>query len=488
MKPGQILQNKYRIDEELTAKGGFGVVYLGTDLGSGTRVAVKEIKPRKDREKKDDEITLDPAGDWRKEKEAFLEEARLLELLRDVPQVVQLYSYSDEGDTAYIVMELLQGGTLRKKLAKEGKLPPEEAYRIIVELLMILEKVHRRYIIHRDIAPDNIYLLTSGRVKLFDFGVSVIYQKERRKKEWIAAKKKGYSPLEQLQKSSEQGPWTDVYAAAATYYEMLTGKKPPGADERKTKDELIPPTKAEAAISAEEERVILDALAVDANKRIRTAGEFLSRLQNAHGKKRKRKKGTGLVIAAAAALLLGGGFFFLTGAAEKRESLNNKQEYLNAGMAEEILEAEDTAKALSTETKKEYPEPSSADLAAVQSVTVPDVTGMDEDEASERLKQYELTYSKTAEVDRTVPQGLIIRQEPEAGTEAEPGTEVRIVISLGSPEEETTAPLVTLAPRETEAPTTAAPTRQNNNAAPPATQAPAAPIYAEPPTISENIG
>lgn len=479
MELGQILQEQYRIDAVLSEKGGFGIVYLGTDLQTSERVAVKEIKEREIKPVNAD-ATQDPAENkWEKKKERFLHEAQVLEKLKDIPQVVKVYSCRDEGSTAYIVMEYLDGKTLKDARPQGKKFPPEEAYGIIRELLSILIRVHGHGVLHRDIAPDNIFLLSSGKVKLFDFGFAQTYKAGEERKDWIGAIKRGYSSLEQMKSYRNQGPWSDVYSAAATYYEMLTGEKLPEADNRKKKDTIVGPVKAGAQISAEEEAVLLEALRVDAKERIQTADEFLLRLEKAHRKDRKKK--IRFALGAAALLLL-----CVTGAVfagimlRERKTENAK---LQTTLQEETAVREEAAPIRETEMSGEA-------LTAVPDgfVAVPDVVGMEEREAADLLGQQSLTYSKIAEPSLTVPKGKIIRQEPAAGTETEEDSEVQIVVSLGDSEEGTTAELVTLAPRTTQAPaTTAAPVRNNN--VPQATQAPqTAPNYAEPPTIGDNIG
>jgi len=459
MKPGQILQEKYQIESELSSKGGFGIVYVGKDLETGKTVAVKEIKAQQEKGSPDADATQNPAEEtWEKKKEAFLEEARILRLLDDIPQVVRVYDSRDEGDTAYIVMEYLDGKTLKEARTQGKKFSAEEAYRIISELLSTLQKVHDRGIIHRDIAPDNIFLLSSGRIRLFDFGIAHTYGEGQEQKAWVDAKKKGYTPPEQIRKSKDQGPWTDVYAAAATYYELLTGSKPADADERRGKDPVIGLIRAGAQISPEEEAVIMEALAVDVKKRIPTAAAFLEKLRDArqNGRKKKRRK---LLLAALAVLVFGAAGLTAAGLIRTGRQVSTPvvpETAENTEMLSQASEADRTD--LPVEEKESAGEPTAQD----GTVTVPDVAGADEAEAADILKQQSLTYSKVAETSSTVPKGKIIRQEPAAGSTVEKDAEVRIVVSLGSPEEETTAELVTLAPRTTAAPETAAPVRKNN--------------------------
>jgi len=498
MKPGQILQEKYQIDAELSSKGGFGIVYLGTDLTDGKKVAVKEIKAQQINETSDADATRNTAEEsWEKKKEEFLEEAEILRILGDVPQVVKVYSSRDEGNTAYIVLEYLEGRTLKEASAHGKKRPAEEAYRIITELLSILEKVHNHRIIHRDIAPDNLFLLSAGRMKLFDFGIAHAFGEDGGSKPWVDAKKKGYTPLEQLRKSKMQNAATDVYAAAVTYYEMLTGIRPPDADDRKTKDKIILPSKAGAPISPEEEQILLKALAVEPKDRIQTAAEFAALLREVHEKKKRRFRNRMSVIAAGIAVFIGLSFLSLrllsqnpadtvvnvevmsqsptdgeTGAIQAREGRSAGAEDENTGEGNQTQASlADTA------------ELSGIDAAAADQTIVPDVTGMTEAEAAKELQKSELSYIKRAEISQTVPKGEIIRQEPATGSQAERDSQVQIWISLGEKEQESTDPIVTLAPKTTEAPITTKPANNVPANNPVVTE----PYYAEP-TISDNIG
>lgn len=145
---------------------------------------------------------------------------------------MRVFDSFEENGTAYLVMEYLEGETLTALLEREGKLEPERAITLLEPVIRSLETVHATGIIHRDIAPDNIFLTKDGRVKLIDFGAAR-YATTSHSRSLTVIIKPGYSPEEQYRSRGEQGPWTDVYALAAVLYRTITGETPPDALERR---------------------------------------------------------------------------------------------------------------------------------------------------------------------------------------------------------------------------------------------------------------
>ena len=187
--------------------------------------------------------------------------------------------YFEENESAYIVMEFLDGETVKARLRREGKIPPGEAMQILVEVLKGLSKVHAKGMLHRDIAPDNISLLKDGRVKIFDFGSARRVQNNGSRSLSIEIKR-GYSPIEQYRKSKDQGTWTDVYAAAATFYHMVTGKIPQDSLARRDHDKLKPPSKMGVRLPKHVQNAVMNALCVEPEHRTKTAEEFLKEIEN----------------------------------------------------------------------------------------------------------------------------------------------------------------------------------------------------------------
>jgi serine/threonine protein kinase len=143
-----------------------------------------------------------------------------------------------------------------------------------------LETVHKKGIVHRDIAPDNIIVTRDGAAKLIDFGAAR-YSTGEKSKSLDVILKHGFAPYEQYMRRGRQGPWTDVYALAATYYYAVTGRVPPDAIERVAEDTIRTPGSLGVRLGAGTEAVLMKALAVQAAERWQNMGEFRGALLTA---------------------------------------------------------------------------------------------------------------------------------------------------------------------------------------------------------------
>lgn len=171
---------------------------------------------------------------------SFLQEARTLAKF-DPANVVRVRTFFEENDTAYLVMDYYKGITLEEYRKQEGgKIPEKLAMDIMMPVLDGLREVHAKGFLHRDIKPQNIYLTKDGRPILLDFGAARFAMGERSRSLSVVLTP-GFAPYEQYHKRGKQGPWTDIYSCGATLYNMVTGKVPPEAIERKEEDELVPP-------------------------------------------------------------------------------------------------------------------------------------------------------------------------------------------------------------------------------------------------------
>ena len=272
LRPGTMLGNpekRYKL-EQVIGEGAFGITYKAYDTKLELQVAVKEFYPRKFALRKEDGITVElqkqQAFDIEELREASIAEAKNLARLDKLEGVVEVRDYFRENNTIYIVMEYIDGITLRDYLIKNGgRISVADAKKMIKPVMGSLIKVHNAGLIHRDISPDNIMITQSGQMKLIDFGTA----KETEDGAAQAWGKGGYAPIEQYKRDGNQGPWTDVYALAATFYHCITGQKPPMAKERVNNDILVRPSLLGANISKEEEEALLIALAVDDSRRFR---------------------------------------------------------------------------------------------------------------------------------------------------------------------------------------------------------------------------
>ena len=239
------LNQRYLIGRTLGKPGGFGVTYLGLDLTLQVKVAVKEYCPRDLVGRDTSRRTLAPHSQEDGELfqvglQAFLDEARTLAKF-DHANVVRVRDFFEANGTAYLVMDYYEGESLLEYLERHGgKLPWRTALELMLPVLDGLREVHQRGFLHRDVKPHNIYLTTQGRPILLDFGSARQAMGERSRSLSVMLTE-GYAPFEQYTRRGGQGPWTDIYGAAATLYLLVTGQTPPPATERVRNDELIPP-------------------------------------------------------------------------------------------------------------------------------------------------------------------------------------------------------------------------------------------------------
>ena len=273
-----MIGGKYRI-ESVLGEGGFGITYFGHNEVIGLPVAVKEYFPRgltyrNSSHSKEVFVSSGNNNDiYTHGKERFLKEAATLVKFNDEPGVVSVLDLLEENNTAYLVMEYLEGETLQQFLIMHGTLSANEAFTLLEPVMMTLEKIHADGVIHRDISPDNIMRLKNGQLKLMDFGAAKEYIDETRSMSVML--KKGYAPEEQYRRSGKQGPWTDVYALCATIYRCITGTLPEESLDRLDTDELIPPSRLGADISPALEQVLLYGLAVRRKDRCPNMTELL---------------------------------------------------------------------------------------------------------------------------------------------------------------------------------------------------------------------
>jgi len=285
LRPGAILNGRYIVGRVL-GQGGFGITYLALDNPSGERVAIKEYYPSELAGRGLDGCTVAIHSEERAEnfaygKAQFLEEARTLAAVSGSGSIVRIYSYFEENGTAYFAMEYVEGVPLDEYLRqKSGQLTAQEAETLFLPLMAALETVHKKGIVHRDIAPDNLIVTGDGTVKLIDFGAAR-YSTGEKSKSLDVILKHGFAPYEQYMRRGRQGPWTDVYALAATFYYAVTGKVPPEAVERMQEDSLQKPSALGVNLGKGTEAVLLKALSVQAQERWQSMGEFSGALQAA---------------------------------------------------------------------------------------------------------------------------------------------------------------------------------------------------------------
>lgn len=186
-----------------------------------------------------------------------------------IPGVVRVLDLFQENGTAYIVMEFVEGETLKARLLRDGPMDWETAKKIFRPVISAMEQVHAFGLIHRDLSPDNLMLLPDGSVKILDLGAAKDLSLNSGASSMQVAKS-GFSPLEQYIQRGGSGTWTDVYAMAATIYYTLTGTLIPGAVERLEKDTISWDFPALNRLPAQAREALKKALAVQAKDRTQT--------------------------------------------------------------------------------------------------------------------------------------------------------------------------------------------------------------------------
>ena len=428
--PGSLLHDRYIVGKVL-GYGSFGVTYIAWDGKLERKVAIKEYMPSEFSTRMPGQSCLtvfsgDKSEQFQDGLKKFVDEAKRLAKFNNEPGVVSIFDSFLENDTAYIVMEYLDGETLGDRLKREkveikGKngteirslpIPEDEAVSLLLPVMNSLITVHKESIIHRDIAPDNIFITKEGNVKLIDFGASR-YATTSHSRSLTTIVKPGYSPKEQYDSRGDQGPHTDVYALAATLYKMITGKTPPEAMgrnaicETKHRDPLIEPHKIVKNISEVTENAILNALNIRIEDRTPDVETFINELSATVPAKRKYGKikkidlynwpsWMKITVPVIATLMVTFGALVLTGVI-KFNSLFSDKVVVPDGM-----------------------------------VSVPDVENLDKDEAISKIESTKLLAVAGGNVESEyVEAGIIVLQTPDGGSFADINSEVKLIVSSG---------------------------------------------------------
>lgn len=227
--------NKYKV-ESILGSGGFGNTYLAIQVALGRKVAIKEffMKDYCDRDESTSQIIIPTESSRQiveKYKQKFLKEAQMIASLKN-EHIIQIYDIFEENNTAYYVMEYIDGGSLKDKVEHNGPMSECTSMTYIRQIAEALTYLHKHNILHLDIKPANILVDRGNRAILIDFGISKHYDSEGGQTSTTpAGVSKGYAPIEQYQQGSISGftPSTDVYSLGATLYFLLTGETPPEA-------------------------------------------------------------------------------------------------------------------------------------------------------------------------------------------------------------------------------------------------------------------
>ncbi len=303
LNPGTVLETKYIVGRAL-GQGGFGITYIAWDQKLNLKLAIKEYLPQDLAFRTLDSFDVSVYKESLKQQfkdglNKYLEEARTLARFAGHPNIVWIRDFFEAYGTAYIVMEYINGLTLKGYLKNHKKpLSFSETMQIFMPVLDALKEVHAAGMLHRDISPDNIMLAKTGRVVLIDFGAARQSVCEQSRSLSVIMKA-GFSPEEQYHSRGKQGPWTDIYSVAATIYNALTGVTPPESLSRLSDDSLTPPSQFGVEIDSKQEEVLLKALAVKASSRYQSVQDLqdsllqiINREQNDYNQTHKNPDGS----------------------------------------------------------------------------------------------------------------------------------------------------------------------------------------------------
>lgn len=287
--PGTVLADRYIVGRVI-GEGGFGITYIGYDKVFDIRVAIKEFFPygysQRNNTAANTVSIVGAEGVFNKGKQRFLQEAKTLGKYRREPGIVEVTDFVETNNTAYIIMEYLEGVTLGRYLKQNGVMTADRAFGMLMPVMESLEKIHRTGIIHRDISPENIMVMSDRSLKLMDFGAARDFESDDKSLSVIL--KHGYAPEEQYRRRGEQGPWTDVYAMCATIYRCITGKTPAESVDRLYRDSLQRPSEIGATISPALENVLMYGMAVRKEDRCPDMHTLLTMIKDAMAGKEVR--------------------------------------------------------------------------------------------------------------------------------------------------------------------------------------------------------
>ena len=272
------LNERYIIDDVLGV-GGFGITYSAFDIYNKSTCAVKELFINDVVKRSSDGKTVKPyeerLGLFNHGVKRFMEEAEILNSLNGTPNVVHITDYFRENNTAYFVMDYIEGPTLGQFIMVEGgSVSVQRASDIIYKVGRTLEFINTRYgIFHRDLSPENILLRRDGEPVIIDFGNAKNYVRNTGESMSVVLKP-GFAPPEQYT-GKNQGPWTDVYSLSGIFYYMVTGRKIPQAPDRIAGATYQPLADIVADCPYELSEAIDRGLAIDYKKRIKSTGALV---------------------------------------------------------------------------------------------------------------------------------------------------------------------------------------------------------------------
>lgn len=276
LPPGTVLMERYLIGRVL-GESNFDITYLGCDLRLEKKIVVKEYSPL-------DRVTRTSATspavifrrdisqeDYRASKERFLQDTRTMAQLDRQPGIVGVRDSFEANNTVYVVMDYIEGTSLKALMVQRGgRIPARELLYITESVFPTLSAIHRAGLVHHNVNAGNL-MLADGGVWLLGFRYGGEVQMSCGSKPFLL--NQACAPIEQYTQHTT-GPYTDVYALAATMYYCLTGKAPPRAVDRLIEDTLIPPCKLGVELTEKQEQALLYAMGIRAKRRYQSMRKF----------------------------------------------------------------------------------------------------------------------------------------------------------------------------------------------------------------------
>ncbi|MCR4657259.1 MAG: serine/threonine protein kinase [Lachnospiraceae bacterium] len=303
---GTILDERYRI-LRLISEDSFGYWYQCENIILNQKVSVKEYFREgylyRNAQGKIVPFHEDDEAKFAKEKESLLKEAGIIHDYPKLTGLSEIKGYFEENNTVYVVNGYITGKVLSDQIKEKGRLSSKEVFTGFIPIMKSLAFLHKEGVIHRDINTNNIIVTDEGRYVLTNFGAARISGADEDEITHTMELPDGFMPSEMYDKDSRQGPWTDIYAIAASIYQCITGIVPPSALERIFNDELIPPTELDAEMDENLEEVLLKALSIDPEKRYKDLDGLISDIEAVYPSETVEKRNKKRYLAASVLVL-----------------------------------------------------------------------------------------------------------------------------------------------------------------------------------------
>lgn len=447
----KVLAGRYEV-LELIGRGGMAEVYLGRDKRLSRTVAIKLLRS---------DIAEDPTFQAR-----FRREAQSAAALNH-PAIVGVYDFGEEvvtradGSTQtvpYLVMEYVQGHTVRELLSEGEAVPIDEAGEIVSGVLQALGYSHRNGIVHRDIKPGNIMLTNTGEVKVMDFGIARAIEDSAvtvTQTHAVVGTAQYLSP--EQARGEVVDARSDIYSCGCLLYELLTGRPPFKGDSavaiayQHVRELPVPPSQIAPDVPESMDRVVMKALAKHREDRYQNADQMRADLQaairglqvNAPATETWQQQATTIIaptpgVPSASAATNTGSIPKVKDEqaarqAEEEAAKRKKKQLLIIGLITLVALLALVGALAAAGVFGGTPSKHTTASPTQSAVSVPDLTGKDEAGARSTLEGVGLAFQRGADVSSdTVPEGQVVSYDPGAGTMAAPGTKVEVHFSSGS--------------------------------------------------------